>query len=1204
MSDMDVETTPSGRIVKLEVEGFKSFGGKHTVEFRQGQNFTAVVGPNGAGKSNLMDAISYVLGLQARHLRSSKLIELLHRGPSATKRKAAVTLTYEREGDEVVFSRTISAVGVGAYWLDTKEVTREKYEGALKDIGVLVKARNFLVFQGDVESLASKTQEELTAVLEQVSGSVDHKKDYDKLKTLKDAAEASSLLAYQKKKGLAAQRRQVRDQRDEADAYESLRDELNAARKDDAVSRVAQLRDDRASKLREKASLDSEVQKGVDAVTKAASKESRASDALKEASLNAQRADAALAQKTSSLRGGVAPRVAAAREAAEQASRDAAAEKAASTQAEAAAATHVTLVSDLEKEQATEDAEIQRLQEERQRDEPAWRGDQTLVDEVSDLQAQVERETASRAFRLDAARRARDTEEADVEALQREVDDVLKRRNEASSEADAWRLRAKASHNAALKADTDVRGTADAISAAEAAYQVGVKEVARAQGDVDKAEAELRDCRDHLPGGPQAQRDLERARLVETLRSLFPGVRGRVADVCEPTSRTYAHAVGAAMGALADAVVVDARSTAVDCVRHLREHRLGAMTFLPLDALSSARPDERLRNLGRQYRPALDVVACDEGVKAAVAYAVGVKTVVCDTLDDARRLAYAANGPSVKAVSVQGAVIAPSGTMAGGHQQGGARAWRRADAARLERERASKQEALAHARLQAQALKDAVAPHTFRRDACASTAKWAARDAQLAQSRVAECEAREKALGASKATADQERDAKVPARDAAVQAHNELRQAKRVVEERVYGAFSKRHGLTVDDLCDDGDAVAGTPQALRKQRDDALKTHLQRSATLRAQLEYEQGRDLQARARELKARAKDASKAAAKAKKAALKIEAEQSTAEDELQVERRAAKDARQAHDIARQALKKCQVDARRAADAKQAAARKAQSASIAVDAVSAKLQDVARRARLEHVSLGQDENTDPEELDVSTAQKPKRGEDADQAHARRRRAIEDLERRVDALAPNLRAKAQFDALSGDVEAADKELAASRDAARDAARGFDGVRRKRTEAFRACFDVVASTLAEAYQDVTKSARHPSGGAASLHALDAAEPYLAGVSFHATPPAKRFCEISQLSGGERTLASLALLFALHAYRPAPFLVMDEVDAALDSVNVAKLAAFVKRRARTLQIVAVSLKDQFYTEADALIGVAKDSARAASVPFTLDLGTYA
>ena len=122
------------------------------------------------------------------------------------------------------------------------------------------------------------------------------------------------------------------------------------------------------------------------------------------------------------------------------------------------------------------------------------------------------------------------------------------------------------------------------------------------------------------------------------------------------------------------------------------------------------------------------------------------------------------------------------------------------------------------------------------------------------------------------------------------------------------------------------------------------------------------------------------------------------------------------------------------------------------------------------------------------------------------------------------------------------------------------------------------------------------------HALDAASSYLNGVSFHATPPAKA-CEISQLSGGERTLASLAPLFASRL--PAGAVPHHgRGRCCADSVNVAKLAAFVKRRASSLQIVAVSLKDSSTPEATSLVGVAKDAQRAASVPFTLDLGARA
>jgi structural maintenance of chromosome 1 len=173
-----------GRIARLELEDFKSYGGVHVVgPFHR---FTAVVGPNGAGKSNLMDAISFVLGVHSRHLRSTQLRDLVHRAPSDSPeqlaaRGARVTLVYKfAEGEPapsmatvatgtVRFSRLISAKGTGSYRIDDQDVSFDTYQGQLKQIGILVKARNFLVFQGDVESIASKSPEELTKLFEQIS---------------------------------------------------------------------------------------------------------------------------------------------------------------------------------------------------------------------------------------------------------------------------------------------------------------------------------------------------------------------------------------------------------------------------------------------------------------------------------------------------------------------------------------------------------------------------------------------------------------------------------------------------------------------------------------------------------------------------------------------------------------------------------------------------------------------------------------------------------------------------------------------------------------------------------------------------------------------------------------------------------------------------------------------------------------------------
>jgi RecF/RecN/SMC N terminal domain len=95
-------------------------------------------------------------------------------------------------------------------------------------------------------------------------------------------------------------------------------------------------------------------------------------------------------------------------------------------------------------------------------------------------------------------------------------------------------------------------------------------------------------------------------------------------------------------------------------------------------------------------------------------------------------------------------------------------------------------------------------------------------------------------------------------------------------------------------------------------------------------------------------------------------------------------------------------------------------------------------------------------------------------------------------------------------------------------------------------FNHIDKALKTTYTDMTKSSKHPLGGKAYLSLDDTEEPFKGGLKFNAMPPMKRFRDMYQLSGGEKTVASLALLFAIHSFHPAPFFVMDEVDAALDN----------------------------------------------------------
>lgn len=110
------------------------------------------------------------------------------------------------------------------------------------------------------------------------------------------------------------------------------------------------------------------------------------------------------------------------------------------------------------------------------------------------------------------------------------------------------------------------------------------------------------------------------------------------------------------------------------------------------------------------------------------------------------------------------------------------------------------------------------------------------------------------------------------------------------------------------------------------------------------------------------------------------------------------------------------------------------------------------------------------------------------------------------------------------------------------------------------------------------------------------------------PPGKKFREIDLLSGGEKTVAALALLFSLHSFRPSPFFVLDEVDAALDNVNVHKVCDYLRRRSTgsraDMQAIVISLKDSFFDKAQGLVGICRDAPSQSSRTLTLDLTAYA
>jgi len=172
------------------------------------------------------------------------------------------------------------------------------------------------------------------------------------------------------------------------------------------------------------------------------------------------------------------------------------------------------------------------------------------------------------------------------------------------------------------------------------------------------------------------------------------------------------------------------------------------------------------------------------------------------------------------------------------------------------------------------------------------------------------------------------------------------------------------------------------------------------------------------------------------------------------------------------------------------------------------------------------------------------------------------------------------------------EEMTLTRNKMRDI---FETARRRRVQEFLHGFSLITTKLKEMYQMITL------GGDAELELIDSLDPFSEGIVFSVRPPKKSWKSIGNLSGGEKTLSSLALVFALHHYKPTPLYFMDEIDAALDFKNVSIVGNYVKERTKNAQFIIISLRSNMFELADYLVGIYKTFNCSKSV--TLNLGRY-
>lgn len=1233
-----------GKLVRLELFNFKSYKAHHVLLFNDSY-FTSIIGPNGSGKSNSMDAISFVLGIKSSHLRSSHLRDLVYRGrvlkhstiaadgtatedangnrvdPGAHEgpddddentqstqpqdpSTAWVMAVYEDDaGEEQAWKRSITSSGQSEYRINNRTVTAKQYNEALEAENILIKARNFLVFQGDVEAIASQSSKDLTRLVEQISGSLELKPDYDRLKLEAEAAAEDQAFKLVTRKGLNSEIKQYLEQKKEADNYtKKLQDrdqaivthilwklfhlqqlieqsEADIAKHQDEIkehrrnvdsfeAKLADAQKDQARVGREVGKIERNIKNKQNDVQ---DKENEILPIDEKISVSTRRLDT-LTKRAAEI----------AKE------RD----------------SHLKTVNQLKKDLSV-------VQKAQSRWDEEWRlAQQQAGRELSDadlqeynrLRGDVNRRTAADQIKVDNLLRQVKTDEETVSSLKSKLDstqDLISKLERDLSDLSTRRDEAR-STSKALSKDIDTK---------KKEFNNMTSERLRAAQKHTEIEEKLNDVLHKLNDASASQRESEKeTRTRETIaamKRIFPGVRGQLWTLCKPKQKKYNVAVSTVLGRHHDSVVVDTEKTAKDCIQYLRDQRAGQATFIPLDTIMHKPPNANLKGMHKGMRLAMDTIDYENAVERAVSYACG-NSIVCDDLTIARHLCYD-KGVDAKAVTLDGTVIHKGGLMTGGHGPNDQRNARKWEDTEVENLRRLKDRFLAeisalpkgHRRQEAEeALKAELAGLESRRAyaddevrALDSNIESKGRELNFARSQLDETEPKyeEQSEGLSTLRSQLE----------------QYSDSVAGVEDEVFSSFCQRLGYP--DIRS-YEAQQGTLQQEAAQKKLEFTTQASR---LENQLAFENQR-LQAsndRIARIETDVKEAQKTIEnlETEKETLNSELDQLNGELEQLNEQLTAQKVRLEE-------KSDKVNEQRREVAKRSKAFESTTKAITalqeeIQKASSERYTLLRKCRIEEIKLpltnasrkldslpldgGALPGEDPDAMDVDDEQDSPRateiadygikvnfadldedlqGDSSDQTETALQEEITSIQAELDKMAPNMRAIERLEGVEARSRVMDNEFEISRKEAKRTKEAYDEVREKRHDLFTKAYDHIASQIDQVYKELTRTASFPLGGQAYLDLEDTEEPYLSGIKYHAMPPLKRFRDMEHLSGGEKTMAALALLFAIHTYAPSPFFVLDEVDAALDNANTTRLANYVKEHAGPgMQFVVISLK---------------------------------
>ena len=1192
------------RLKRLELFGFKSFADRTVLSFDR--PLTGIVGPNGCGKSNVVDALRWVLGeTRPTSMRGGEMADVIFKGSVSrpTMSVAEVTMVLSNEegelegrGAEVAITRRVYTSGEGEYLIDGEKVRLKDLKDMLFDTGLGSRGYSVLE-QGRIDAVLSANPVDRRAIFEEAAGISRYRQRRRETESRLKRVEQDSLRLDDVLRELGTRVRSLKIQAGKAERFVAARDAWREQRGRYARHRLfaqrAELADLRAAiaaidaqcaELRalreggegdagarenEQRALSAEVDRQSSEVARLAA-EVRACDE-RQAHLAARheaetRASHSEAERALQLAGGLERR-----EADLETLRG---------DARARGEEREGLAARVEVERAELEAARARLAELRRTHGEAGSSVLALLESRTQAENSVRHLDAQRGPM--GERRARlDARLAELEAARAEFAARAARVGSGLAEAEA-RLAAARERE---------RGLVEALQAAGARRKE--REGARAELDVERARLESR---------VDALRDWERERegLEVGARALLEAVeagrgpcspealRGVVADHLR-TSTRLARALDGALGASALALVVGDADLAARAVAWLAEERSGLVRLTtPAGLTRVERPDWDAPALEGELAGAvegrlLDALEVTPGYEPLARWLVGDVLVVGDR---AAALAIVDADPRWRCVTPEGELVDALGLVGGHREIAQGAVGRRASAAELEREIARVVAALAEAEAQA---------HAARADEERLAAELGEARAELERSGRGHAEAEAEGRAAQARLSDAETSLALSRRERE-HLDEELQRLERDLAEAREELESSRARHAEESAALEG--LAAERAAAEARLAELQGAHSESQSTLarvRAELDglerraadlervlTESRRELE-RARHLAeehaAAAAKALEGAASVREAADRLLLERGEAERRLESLREGERAGREAIAVFRQ-----RVDAvTRELEAKSAEVGELRLAAQRIDLERAEL---AGRAR-EDLDLDEEsllEGFEPEpELAVAGALDALAAE------------VAEAKRRLDAIGPvNTEAVGELEEASGRFEFLDSQR---RDLARAKASLDETLARINEESLR-LFTQTFEDVRREFQTLFRQLF--GGGKADLTLGEGDDPLEAGIEITARPPGREMLPIGLLSGGQRTMTALALLFAVFRARPSPFCVLDEVDAALDDANVGRFLAMLDTFLDGSQFLVVTHNKGTMAACDALYGITMET-KGVSNYVTVDFG---